>query len=134
MKKIILLAAVAAFHYANAQSAPSAYAVNAKTVRQNAYDYFEKFGSSDVSVNSKALKTFSKSYAAATDAQWSVFDDNSSTCRFYVKGILHRAYYTSNGLWKGTLITYHEELLPENIREMVANDLPEYNITLVNEV
>ncbi|HLK31172.1 MAG TPA: hypothetical protein VKT28_21510 [Puia sp.] len=133
MKKIIFIAALAAFSYANAQT-ESIYAVNRKTALENANAYFNNFETTSDAVNAKALKNFSNHYASATNAQWSETKEKGMTCRFYIKGILNRAYYNADGSWAGTITSYSETLLPDNIKAMVNNLFPEYSITNVNEV
>ena len=134
MKKTIIIAALATFNYVNAQTGSSTYAVNMKTAKENAYAYFSKFENTDVTVNSKALKNFSSHYASATNVQWSNLEKNGSVCHFYLKGILNKAFYNSAGVWTGTITTYEEVLLPDNIKAIVDANYPEYVISLVNEI
>jgi len=135
MKKIIILAALAAFNYANAQTSLNSYAMNTKTLKENALAAMASSNSDgSASVNSKALKNFAKNFKNATSAQWSDLKEKGSVCRFYEKGILNRAFYKANGSWLGTITSYEEALLPENIKASVNNYFPEYLITYVNEI
>lgn len=134
MKKTIIFAALVAFNYVNAQTGSDTYALNMKTAKENAYAYVSKFENADVTINSKAIKNFSARYAKATNVQWSDLQKNGSVCRFYVEGILNKAFFNNAGVWTGTITTYEGVLLPDNIKEIVDANYPEYVITQVNEL
>jgi hypothetical protein len=135
MKKIIILAAIAAFNYAHAQSTERVYAINTKTLKENALASMAASSSDgSAAVNSKALKNFAKNFKEPSSAQWSDLKEQGSVCRFYEKGILHKAFYSANGSWLSTITSYEEALLPENIKAIINNSYPEYLITYVNEV
>ncbi len=54
-------------------------------------------------VNSKAQRSFNKDYHQTSEVEWSTLPDNSVTCRFFLNGILHRAFYSAHGQWIATI-------------------------------
>ena len=134
MKKLLLLTTLAAFNYVSAQSIEGVYAINTKNLKENAVASIADANAVDAAANSKALKHFAKNYRNASNAQWFELDHKESLCVFHEKGSLNRAYYRRNGAWVGTVRTYQEELLPEEIRTMVNDAYPCKAISFVQEV
>jgi hypothetical protein len=84
--------------------------------------------------NQKAANSFKKDYAMATSAQWSVFTDNSLMCRFYLNGILHRAFYTPHGNWIYTASGYGGSKLDKAVAESVKTVYYDFRIVYADQI
>lgn len=115
MKKYILVAAccygLSAFATVHAQTGPVLYEINIKSVRD-----------------------FLRSYPAAENAQWHNVKEGGSMCRFTLKGIGYRIYYSASGAWQGAICSYGEKLLDREIRATVKREYYDYSITFVDEM
>jgi hypothetical protein len=135
MKKLFFLAAissVATFNNVKAQTEMNTYAVNTSKTGSNTTGVASN--GTAKTINAKAIKNFSKDYHEATTAEWSQLKDKGFMCRFSYKGVLNRAFYSSNGSWLGTISSYQEAQLPKDIRAIVKRTYYDYAITFVNEI
>jgi hypothetical protein len=85
-------------------------------------------------VNQKAETNFKKDYSLAKEAQWSVFADQSMVCRFYLKNVLHRAFYTPHGHWMYTISGYGGSELDKAIAERIKMVYYNFRIVYADQV
>ena len=84
-------------------------------------------------INARALKEFSKTFKAGTNAIWYEMKDGF-TAKFKEDGIETRVDYDRKGRWVATVRTYTEANLPRDIRHLVKSTYYDYSIFLVHEV
>ena len=90
-------------------------------------------GSATVSIHTKAVKDFTKTYKNAGDARWFVISDGF-LAEFKQGGIKTKVFYDRKGRGVGSIREYLEDQLPRNIRHIVKSQYYDYNIYYVQEV
>ena len=99
--------------------------------------YFKPLTVSEVAatsfVNRKALRDFRGRYAEASSLNWYTVKGGFINY-FVVAGLPDQAFYDEHGRWQYSLIFYHEDKLPRDIRVVVKRMYYDYSITLVQEV
>ena len=90
-----------------------------------------------VSISSKALKNFKKSFKSATDEKWFEMPDGYRV-KFTTTGthstILYKVDYDKKGNWTHTIRSYDEKELARDIKEQVKMSYLDYTIVWVEEV
>jgi hypothetical protein len=87
-----------------------------------------------VTVNQKAENSFKKVYQLASKADWSVFNNKSLVCRFYLNNILYRAFYTSQGNWTYTISGYDGSMLDKGVADRIKRVYYNSSIVYVNQI
>jgi hypothetical protein len=90
-------------------------------------------GNAAVSINSKAVKDFTKTYKNAGDARWFVITDGF-LAEFNQDGIKTKVFYDRKGRCAGSLRSYQEDQMPRDIRHQVKSHYYDFNIYYVQEV
>ena len=85
-------------------------------------------------VNLKAEKSFQKDYHKTSGVEWSTLLDNSFMCRFFMNGILHRAFYSARGQWIATVSNYGAGKLDKVVYEKIKSVYYNSMIVYVNQV
>jgi hypothetical protein len=84
-------------------------------------------------VNSKAVKSFEKSFKNAADALW--FPNGSGyTVRFNNDGIRSSAEYDKKGRWISTVSYYRENRMSRELRKQIKSTYFDYKINQVIEI
>lgn len=83
--------------------------------------------------DTKAYQKFHKAFPASEGESWIQTKEGFSVV-FTVKGIMARAYLSRKGNVDGLIRYYHEDNLPQDVRQTVKNEYANYAITLVQEV
>ena len=84
-------------------------------------------------INQKALKNFTKHYKNATNQTWYNLADGIYIARFTSGGVDTKVVYNARGQWLYNLLTYTEDKLPFEIRDMVKSTYFHYDIFLCHE-
>jgi len=87
-----------------------------------------------ITVNTRAVRNFVKSYESAVDPEWVALKEGGWQCNFIVDGIRSRAFYTKKGNWLGTLASYNENKLSRDVRAIVKSTYYDYTITYIDEI
>ena len=90
-------------------------------------------GKPTVSIHSKALKDFTKTYKNAGDARWFVIKDGF-LAEFKQNGIETKVFYDRKGRCTGSLRSFMEDKMPLDIRHLLKSHYYDFNIFLVQEV
>jgi hypothetical protein len=85
-------------------------------------------------VNGKAERNFKKDYYKASGVEWSTLLDNSLMCRFFMNGILHRAFYSAHGQWIATVSSYNASKLDKGVYDKIKSVYYNSMIVYVNQV
>ena len=85
-------------------------------------------------VNLKAERTFERDYKQTSGVEWSVLTDQSLLCRFFMRSILHRAFYTAQGQWQCTVSGYDASKLDKRIYEKVKSVYYNSSIVYVDQI
>ena len=80
-----------------------------------------------VTINSKALKNFAKSYKNIKNESWYDIADGY-IARFFVDSVKNTVYYDTKGRWSGNVKNFSEFQMPVEIRNMVKRTYFDYNI------
>ena len=81
-----------------------------------------------VTINSKALKNFAKSYKNIKNESWYDITDGY-IARFFVDSVKNTIYYDTKGRWSGTVKNFSEFQMPVEIRNIVKRTYFDYAIT-----
>ena len=111
----------------NPSSKEVAYANDAKELES-----LSGAGDAMTSINTKAVKSFSKSYKKS-HATWFAIPDGFVAI-FSENGIKTKVYYDNKGRLIGDIQTYQEDKLPKEIRHQVKSTYYDFNIMVVNEL
>ncbi len=84
----------------------------------------------DISIN--AVRDFKKLYKTVTDEKWYKTKDGF-TALFTLDDVRNSIFYSKNGSWLGSLKSYNENKLDQDIRDIVKSKYYDYKITYVNE-
>jgi hypothetical protein len=137
MKKSIqiLLAAIALTSAAWGTGHAQAAVNNHQTGLTNEDGIFLKSGNGISGVvNQKAERNFKKDYYKASEAEWSILQDNSLMCRFIMNNIRYRAFYTSHGQWMYTTSAYDASKLDKRVYDNIKSAYYNYSIVFVNQI
>jgi hypothetical protein len=85
-------------------------------------------------VNLKAEENFKKDYHQTSEVKWSVLDDHSLMCRFFMNNILHRAFYTTHGQWIATISCYDAGKLDKGVYDKIKSVYYNSRIVFVNQI
>ncbi len=85
-------------------------------------------------VNKKAESSFKKVYQLASAAEWSILNNKSLVCRFYLNNILYRAFYTPQGNWTYTISGYDGRMLDKGVADRIKRIYYNSTIVYVNQV
>jgi hypothetical protein len=85
-------------------------------------------------VNGKAQKNFKKDYRQAVESEWSALVDNSLMCRFSLKNIPYRAFYTAHGQWLYTVSSYDASKLDKTVYDKIKSVYYNSSIVFVNQI
>ncbi|HEY4965808.1 MAG TPA: hypothetical protein VII28_05380 [Puia sp.] len=84
-------------------------------------------------INPKAVDDFQIRYTAASDVLW-ISNADGFVSYFTKDGLTNRVYYDKKGRWVFSVLLYHEDGLPKNIRKVVRSQYFDLAITLVEEL
>jgi hypothetical protein len=90
-------------------------------------------GATTVSISTKAVKDFAKTFKKAGNASWFVIPDGY-VAEFNQDGIETKVYYDRKGRWVGNLRSFLEDKMPRDIRHRVKSHYYDYTIYYVQEV
>jgi hypothetical protein len=111
-------------------AAPTELAFNNKA---KVRDIPTSHGTTTVSISTKAIKDFTKTYKNADKVGWFIIKDGY-LAEFKQDGIATKVFYDRKGRWVGNLRSYFEDKLPGNIRHLVKSHYYDFNIYYVQEV
>jgi len=84
-------------------------------------------------VNSRAAKNFTRSYKNVSDEKWQTVTDGLMAV-FSRNDIIYRVYYDTKGNFLHSVRSYHENLLPEDVRQLVKSSYYNYDIKWAEEI
>lgn len=118
-----------------AQNGKFSKELNSPTLKEVAYNHAPKENAAPaaVSISTKAIKNFTKTYKDASDASWFAIKDGY-VAEFKRDGITTKVYYNPKGIWIANLRCYLEDKLPRDIRHLVKSHYYDFNIFYVQEV
>lgn len=90
-------------------------------------------GATTISISTKAVKDFTKSYKNIDNAGWFIIKDGY-VAEFKKNGIKTKVYYNRKGTWIGNVRSYLEDNLPRNIRHHVKSSYYDYKINYIQEI
>lgn len=121
---------------ANAQVGSANAAAAVASVAENNFVTFsgEKSGKkADAStVNMRATKDFSKTFKNVNNQTWYKVG-NGYIANFLSEGVDYRVNYDNKGRWQSNLLTYTEDHLPFEVRDLVKSRFYDYDIFICYE-
>lgn len=140
MKTLIAAVLTAALSLASvitlAQPDKDAFALNTAGVTPGVLSVSETkiYGAADASaINQKALKDFSKSFKNVVNPNWYKDGRGYYIANFLKGGIDTKVVYDAKGRWLYNLLTYTEDKLPFEIRDMVKTTYYDFDILVCHE-
>ena len=131
---------IAMFSCAYAQNSNSSSALTNAAATELAYNSKAKVkimpvaqGLTTVSISTKAIKDFTKTYKNANNVGWFIIKDGY-LAEFKRDEVQTKVFYDRKGRWVGNLRCYFEDKLPRDIRHLVKSHYYDYNIFYVQEV
>jgi hypothetical protein len=85
-------------------------------------------------VNIRAIRDFLDRFDKVENALWFAGPNDSYEAYFVKDGFGDRVIYDKQGGWQMSLITYHEEKLPRDIRCVVKSTYYDFGISMVEEL
>ncbi len=85
-------------------------------------------------INEKALKHFSRNCKEATNVRWYEVAKEATTCYYDLPDKKGRSVYDKKGRLVYNILSYSEEVLSAEVRNLVKYDYPGYSIDFVQEV
>lgn len=85
------------------------------------------------SINSRALKSFSKSFKNVADEKWTATSEGF-VATFKTDDVRTFVYYNKKGAWAGSLKGYNENKMNRSLRDIVKRRYYDFTITYVDEV
>ena len=91
------------------------------------------FAAGGEEISPKALKSFAKMYKNVSAEKWSKIS-NGFSASFLTDGKKETVFFSSKGSWYGSVTSYTEDKLPEDVRNIVKSKYFDYSIFFVEEV
>jgi hypothetical protein len=130
MKKILLVAVLITFVcFGNAQTLKNVRDENPEVSTLPDHASHDRLNA----ISTKAVRNFKKVFRNIDGERWYTMPDGYRV-NFTEKGIHCRCDYDKKGHWLHTIRYSIGEELPMNVRLIVANNYPNYRVSLANEI
>ncbi|MBO9203837.1 MULTISPECIES: hypothetical protein [Niastella] len=139
MKKIVISGLAIVLLNGITSIAPAQFVDRATSVDATSDFNSNKYATTGVAndvtnINSKAVESFTKQYANATDITWSRANNREQVVRFFMNGIQSRIFFNNKGRQTAMIRYYTEDKLPKEPKQLVKSAYYDYHIFVVVEV
>jgi hypothetical protein len=135
MKNTIITAVSILIGMATASAQSNLLATTLSKTQNSLFDRDVIAANADLAREHKqAFMAWAIMYRNVTDVDGLALKDKNVVFAWKENGARYRAFFTDKGIWLHTVVSYEEELLPEQVKQLIRSTYTKLPISYVDEV